>query len=388
VARVIDDRGRLLGRVNLVDAAIVLFALLLVPIAYLTLLLFRPAKPAITSVDRAQITYIEERAAAGTTVEGKLKVHGSGLRPTLRARIGDRDAVGFLFETPTSADVLFGDIPPGTYDLVLYDGVQEVARSPRAVTVTAKPAPGGTRVLAIGAFVELDEQTAAALKVGGPAGEGRQIIALGPVERDFRRVSFDGGVIEVPLEQRVLRRAAVLIPCTLGPMQECVVDGGSIGLRDRTLVVAASTGPARLLIEEIVPAAAPTPATLRVRFAAYRDAIDRVRAGDRDLPHLALDGRGAAIESLARQGDQAGEVTFAAPRSGGDNFARGVVSSLSDRLGVTDATLKAGLDKTSLGWRYRGQAVKIGGSLTFTTDTYTIRGTVLDVQTDGAATPK
>ena len=76
-------------------------------------------------------------------------MHGTGLRPTLRAAIGDHDAVGFLFETPTTADVLFGDLGAGTYDLVLYDGVQEVARARNAVTVPRKPTTQMVRVLAI-----------------------------------------------------------------------------------------------------------------------------------------------------------------------------------------------------------------------------------------------
>src|SRR5919109_4319074 len=113
----VDDRGRLFGRINLIDAAVGAFVVLLVPLGYSAFLLFRPARPAITSVEHAQITLIEERAAGGTHVEGKLKVHGTGLRPTLRAAIGSHEAVGFLFQTPRTADVLFGDLPVGTYDL-------------------------------------------------------------------------------------------------------------------------------------------------------------------------------------------------------------------------------------------------------------------------------
>ena len=138
---VVDERGRLFGRINLVDAAIGAFVIVLIPLAYGTVLLFRPSKPTITSVDHAQMTNVEERAGGGTRIDGKLKIHGTGLRPTLRATIGEQDAVGFLFETPSSADVLFGAIRPGIHDLVLYDGVQEVARSKDAVTISPPPVP-------------------------------------------------------------------------------------------------------------------------------------------------------------------------------------------------------------------------------------------------------
>ncbi len=51
----------------------------------------------------------------------------------LRASIDEVPAIGFVFENPNSADLLVGAVPPGSHDLVLYDGVQEVARAPKAV---------------------------------------------------------------------------------------------------------------------------------------------------------------------------------------------------------------------------------------------------------------
>ena len=42
IVTVLDDRGRLFGRVNLVDASVVGFIVLLIPVAYGTWLLFRP----------------------------------------------------------------------------------------------------------------------------------------------------------------------------------------------------------------------------------------------------------------------------------------------------------------------------------------------------------
>src|SRR5262245_66460339 len=111
-----EGMTRLFGRINIVDAAIGLFVLALIPAAYFSFLLFRTAKPVITSVDPAQLTYIEERASAGTQLSGKLKVHGRGLQPLLRASIGKQEAIAFIFESPESADVLFGELPPGDHD--------------------------------------------------------------------------------------------------------------------------------------------------------------------------------------------------------------------------------------------------------------------------------
>jgi hypothetical protein len=140
VKAIVDGDGRLFGRINLFDAAVLAFAVLLIPIAYAAFLLFRAPTPKITSVEAAPITFIEDRAAGGSDLRGKLKVRGTGLRPVLRAAIGVHPAIAYIFENPTSADVLYGNLEPGSYDLVLYDGVQEVARAASVLKIAA-PAP-------------------------------------------------------------------------------------------------------------------------------------------------------------------------------------------------------------------------------------------------------
>ena len=47
----------------------------------------------------------------------------------LRAYIGDAPALAFVYQNPNSADALAGPLPPGAHDLILMDGVQEVARA-------------------------------------------------------------------------------------------------------------------------------------------------------------------------------------------------------------------------------------------------------------------
>src|SRR5262249_4047611 len=143
----VDGNGRVFGRINLFDAAAAAFALLLIPIAYGTYLLFRTPAPKIASVTSVPTPPEERGGARGTGLSAKLKVRGSGLRPMLRAVIGSTQALGFVFEDPNSADVLVGEVPAGVHDFVLYDGMQEVARLPQAVTIEASPA---TRVAAAG----------------------------------------------------------------------------------------------------------------------------------------------------------------------------------------------------------------------------------------------
>ena len=62
---VVDKNGRLFGSFNLVDAGVVLFIALLIPIGYATFLLFRPERPAIESVTRVELTNEERRVSSG-----------------------------------------------------------------------------------------------------------------------------------------------------------------------------------------------------------------------------------------------------------------------------------------------------------------------------------
>jgi hypothetical protein len=139
-SRLVDERGRLFGRINLFDAALLAGAVILIPVAYGTYLLFRTPPVRVASVTNVPITREERRIAGGVPMSAKLKVRGSGLRPMLRASIDSTPALGFVFEDPNAADVLAPAMADGTYDLVLFDGVQEVARAPKAVVIgSSKP---------------------------------------------------------------------------------------------------------------------------------------------------------------------------------------------------------------------------------------------------------
>ena len=103
---VIDRNGRVFGRINIVDAGILAFILVLIPVGYATFLLFRPERPSIESVTRVEVGNEERRVSAGTILTAKLKVKGTGFNPLLRAQIDSIDAVGLVFENPNSVDVI------------------------------------------------------------------------------------------------------------------------------------------------------------------------------------------------------------------------------------------------------------------------------------------
>ena len=378
--RFIDDQGRLFGRLNIVDAAIGLLVLLAIPFAYLAFLLFRSPKPVITSVEPAQLTYIEERASAGTRLSGKLKVRGSGLQPMLRATIDQQAAIAFVFENPTSADVLFGEVGEGTHDLVLWDGVQEVARAPKAVTIPPQATGTMARMRVVGMLIDLDEGAGKALHVGDrfpPKGTVEsEIVALGDVTPDLRRVSQATGRVDVAVEGRWQRPAALVVNCEMSAPEECRVNGITLGSANRVMPVPGAQTSLRIRIDEVVPASEPRPADVRVRFIVHPETADLIKVGDVDATAPPLDGRAAVVAAIASRQVVQGDASVGAPSDGAPDA---VALRASDRVAIVDADLRLGVDPAQLGFRYRTNPMKAGATLTFTTARYVMRGTVVTV---------
>ena len=341
----IDERGRVFGRVNLVDGLVAAVLLLLIPIGYATYLMFRPAAPRIDAVEASIITKEEERISVGGNLVAKFKVRGSGLTPLLRARIGNVDAIGFVFESPASADVLVGPVGPGAHDLVLFDGIQEVARAKGAITIEAATS---TSIRAVGWITDLDADAAETIRVGTALPEGApawRVLALGPVVPGQRRISLAGSSVDIPVHGRLARRAALRLECGAAlPTNPCIIGDR---LENRTPPVNIGLpGTKRhysFALEELLPEAAPSKAVLRVRLNPVQPAV--VRAGDRDD---LLDERAA------------------------------VVSSVSGDL----VTLSAGIDRALGGWQYRSQRLIPGKPFVFATDRYEAHGILQSIDVE------
>ena len=349
----IDEQGRLFGRVNIVDASVVLFLVFLIPLAYGTALLFRPARPRVDSVQRVDITNEERRiVGGGSLLTAKLKVKGTALNPMLRASIGGVPALAFVFENPNSADVLVGQVPPGSHDLVLFDGVQEVARAKGAVVIDT---PSTRVVRAEGWLTNLDPAVANELKVGIVVSTRLEVSrsgrdwpgAAGAVAHAFCRT-------ERGHAHRGPGRAACRHPHPLRstgrrlPHGPGTVHGGRPARARPATDVRGDAGPVAIgfSIEELFPTTPPRRARVRVALDAGADTAG-VRAGDRDA---LLDGRAA------------------------------VVSSVQGR----SVTLDLGLDDSRDGWRYRGHVVRPGASFSFETDRYEASGRVESVTLSAA----
>src|SRR4051812_12104707 len=146
---IIDDRGRVFGRLNLVDAAVAALLLVLLPAAFGAYLLLRDPQAKLTSV-------VPAHAKRATTLQ--VEVQGENLRPYMRVSFNDVQGRTFLFNNPTSAVVQAVELPAGTYDVVLYDYMQEVSRLKGAFTVEPLPPPPMVAVDINGFITGLDDE--------------------------------------------------------------------------------------------------------------------------------------------------------------------------------------------------------------------------------------
>jgi hypothetical protein len=335
----IDRDGRVFGRFNLIDAALVAFVVLLLPIGYATYLLFRPARPVIESVTRVEVTNEERRVTGGGMMIFKLKVKGSGFNPLLRASIGSTPALGFVFETPNSADVIVGIVPPGKHDLVLVDGIQEVARAREAVEISATDGPS---IRAYGWLTGLSQAEADTLKAGygsdNAAPGAFRIVAAGPVRPAKARVALGTRATDLPMQGLFERAAELVMRCDWPSSRTCTVGGES--LREEPPLLISLPGGLRFEIEAMDPADEPTPATVVMRL---QQPAAGAKVGDREST---VSASGAEITAIAG----------------------------------TTVTLKLGVHDSREGWRYRGQLLAPGAAFTVRTDTYILNGTIENVR--------
>ena len=140
---ILDDQGRLFGRVNLIDAAVALFVLALLPLAYGSWVLFRPRPPVIEEVTASVLANQPKQ---------HIEVRGQNLRPFFRASVGGMAAT-FLYASPDRAQVELPPLAPGTYYLAFWDDSKEIVRLPDAVTVRPVPQQNPAEVELLVRFV-------------------------------------------------------------------------------------------------------------------------------------------------------------------------------------------------------------------------------------------
>jgi hypothetical protein len=156
-------------------------------------------------------------------------VKGENLRPYMRVSLNDMQGRAFFFKSASSAEVVFGDIPPGTYDVVLYDNSQERDRLPKSFTLTPAALPPAQLDLA-GFLTSVNTEQAAQIKVGTRFGAAAEVLALGKPAPDLARIVAGDKPVEmaIPKTQRIpaLLRVNCNVVSGSGGFGACVTGQG------------------------------------------------------------------------------------------------------------------------------------------------------------------
>ena len=254
---VLDDRGRLFGKVNLIDAVVGVLVIMLIPVAYLAFVLFRVPIPTITSVQPAQI--VENQ-------EATVQLIGEDFRSFLGARVGTAYAT-FLIQDPMHAEIRVPALPAGTYELALFDEMQLLTTIPDALEVVPEPEPDRFVDLQVGGyFAGLAGPDVSRIQVaetiGGQPGAMAEVLAIGPPEDDSYDIVVGTTIITAPRVGRMRVPAIIRLSCALltktleeGPGQEQCQVGSTLVTPNTTIRLPRMTGsePVFFLIRTVRP---------------------------------------------------------------------------------------------------------------------------------------
>ena len=405
----IDERGRLFGKVNLIDAGVGLVLLVLIALAYAGYALFHlPAPPTITAVEPAQVT-------AGP--DSRVVLRGENFLPFLRVfiqRSGQPAALShrldpdarkdaytlvnstqgqFLVESPTLAEVKVPEgTLPGTYDLVLYNETQQVALRERAFTIVAAPAPPAPTpappalLRALGAFTGLDRSEAKQFIVGlrFPAKAQTlwaELIAVEPLRADVVRLRAGDSPVDASVEGKVQVPATLRIRCVVVGT-ECRA-GGTLVTPRAYLPIPLGDRTVNFFVEAMTPdlPEESTTAEILVRFVVHPEVASLVKVGDVDrrMATLARPRDGAVLGAIRNRQEVTSRTNLNLSDLGQQTFG------MDERVVMFEADVRMPMLASPGGWVYRNLPIKAGGYLTFETSSYTMRGWILRVTVPEAA---
>lgn len=343
----VDDRGRVLGRYNAVDAFIVAVLLVLTPLAYAAYALFRTPPAKLTAVAPRQL-------AMGPNL--RVRIEGTNLRPFMRVSFNTIQGRTFMIGSTTTAEVDLPDLQPGTYDVVLYDYAQEVDRLPKALTILA-PVPAPTVAVTVaGAFIGVNSAQADAIRTGstfaGGSATTATALAAGPRRPGSLVMRSGDAPMVVSLPQLFDVPAVLRFQCYLennsdgsvrcvqyGPLHPAYVTTDSV------LSFSTSKGEVNFQVAEVHPDGAPQFLRVRVRPQISGGVPPGLRPGDVDSTMPAYDG--AWIGRVEEVG--------------------------------ADVTLRLPVQELASGWKYRQQVLKVGGGIRFETVRAVLNGIVVDM---------
>jgi len=404
---IVDQEGRLFGRINLFDAVV---AAVVVAIAALTIVGYRllrvPDAPRVTTVAPSTLT-------AGPNL--RITINGDNLLPYMKVylqRTAQPTAVmhdlnpwthfdgyalvnaaraTFLVETPSLAEVRLPDeLLPATYDLILYNESKIVAIRQAAFTIVAAPVPKKASadpeatVRVSGAFAGLTREAAASLGAGAKFPRGArdpwgEILTVKPPAPDTARLDFDPARIVVRMRNRWQVPAELRIQCMVTQFK-CWLANGVVIAPGANISIDVSGSTMTFAITDVTadPPERTVKATVTIRFVARPDVASLLHEQDGDISPGGDRDDPARIVSIQHRAEVMGEVD--------GSLTDGSVRA-PEKIAVLACVVRVPLTSTETGWQYRSQAIKAGAPITFQTDRYIVRGTIESVVVPGSAKP-
>ena len=319
----------------------------LVPLGYAAYLLFREQPPRIVSVTPTQIQQVPDSFT--------LTIKGEHLRPYMRVSAGAQQGRAFLFKTTEEAEVPFAAMPPGQYDIVLFDQAQERFRLPGALTITPMGLPA-TQVVAVGGFGNLDAATAAKLTAGMRLPEAGEVLAVGKPMPDVTDVFAGGKLVGVPRPDALRLPAIVQFNChlrTQGGSPYCVVGDTNVS-PPALLLLETPLGKVPFQVERVRGPQPLIAVTVDVKLAGSPSVLSLVTPGDTDL--------GGTTNELALQARVA---------------SAGAMVTLGPASAERTVRLTAQLQNVGNRWLYDSTPIRVGSAIQLRTSRYEATGTVM-----------
>jgi hypothetical protein len=357
----VDERGRVAGRVNLIDGVVAAVIVLMIPLAVGAYLLFRNPRPKLTNI------------APATLYQGpnlRIGIGGKNLRPFMRVSFNTTQGLTFMIGSTEHAAVDLPDLPPGVYDVVLFDYMQEVDRLPKALTILPA-APQPTVMMEVGGFFYYGgamEPITVGQKFppNGPANV--EVLSVGtPVPADLRIRAGDV-VLGVPAAGQVRIPATLRVACYVTPGADgalrCMFQGPQqpiLVAADTTLTLQGPKGWINFQISDVHVVSDPAVSRSRVAFVVTPVIVEKMKVGDQDSsPKVNARNHSARIVALENA------------RGAGDDM-------------TVVATLDVPVDQVVNGWSYKQAPFKIGAPFSFETPEYIVEGVVRDMSRPRAA---
>ena len=204
---IVDERGRIGGKVNLIDAVVAFLILILIPVAFGAYLLFRTPTPKLTATNPPTLHQ-------GPNL--RIEVQGENLRPFMRVSVGGMQGKTFEIQSTRGAMVELPDLRAGTYDVVLYDHMQEVSRLPKAMTILPLAPVPTVDMKVAGSFKGLSADRVKGLKPGDrltSEGSVATVLTVGAPVPSAVTLRVGGETVRVPLPGQTDLPAELTVKC-------------------------------------------------------------------------------------------------------------------------------------------------------------------------------